>query len=91
MRLTDYEIKFIKETVNRYIPSKIYIFGSRLDDEKLGGDLDIYLIPKKKPSLDKIGIIKIILEEKLLLKVDIIISKNKTREIEQQALKGVLI
>ena len=91
MRLTGNEIKFIKETINKYLPSKIYVFGSRLDDNKKGGDLDLYLIPKIKPSLDKIGLIKMILEDKLLLKVDIVIAKDKTREIEQQALKGVEI
>ena len=91
MRLTGNEIKFIKETINKYLPSKIYVFGSRLDDNKKGGDLDLYLIPKIKPSLDKIGLIKMILEEKLLLKVDIVIAKDKSREIEQQALKGVEI
>ena len=91
MRLTENEIKFIKETINKYLPSKIYVFGSRLDDNKKGGDLDLYLIPKIKPSLDKIGLIKMILEEKLLLKVDIVIAKDKSREIEQQALKGVEI
>ena len=91
MRLTDNEIKFIKQTINKYLPSKIYIFGSRLDENKKGGDLDIYLIPQIKPTIDKIGFIRMILEEKLLLKIDIIIAKNKQREIEQQALKGVEI
>ena len=91
MRLTENEIKFIKETINKYLPSKIYVFGSRLDDNKKGGDLDLYLIPEIKPSLEKIGLIKMILEEKLMLKVDIVIAKDKTREIEQQALKGVEI
>jgi len=91
MRLTKDEIEFIKKTINKYLPSKIYIFGSRLDENKKGGDLDLYLIPKVKPSLDKIGLIKIILEEKLLLKVDIVIAKNKNREIEKEALKGVEI
>ncbi len=91
MRLTENEIKFIKKTINKYLPSKIYIFGSRLDDSKKGGDLDLYLIPKIPATPDKIGLIRIILEEKLLMKVDIIIAKDKNRKIEKEALKGVEI
>ena len=42
MRLTQKEIEIIKNTINRYIKdSKIYLFGSRLDDNKKGGDIDI--------------------------------------------------
>jgi len=93
MRLSNEEIKLIKKIVNKYINADIYIFGSQLDENKKGGDLDLYLILKEKPKeLDyKIGLIKILIEEKLLLKTDIIISKNKNRTIEKEALKGVKI
>jgi predicted nucleotidyltransferase len=93
MRLSDNEIKTIKEVINNILPSTIYVFGSRLDDSKKGGDLDLYLIPKKYPKdIDvKVGYIKMILEERLLLKVDIIIAKDKNKAIEKEALKGVMI
>ncbi|WP_457560432.1 nucleotidyltransferase domain-containing protein [Caminibacter sp.] len=95
MRLSKNEIDFIKKTINSILPSTIYIFGSRLDKNKKGGDLDLYLIPKtdlnKKEKLEKIGLIKLILEERLLLKVDIIISNKNKKEIDFEALKGVKI
>ena len=91
MRLNKKEIEFIKKTINSILPSTIYIFGSQTDKTKKGGDLDLYLIPKENPTLDKIGLIKIILEEKLLLKIDIVIAKDKSRKIEKEALKGVKI
>jgi len=91
LRLNKKEVEFIKSTINSILPSTVYIFGSQLDKTRKGGDLDIYLIPKENPTLDKIGLIKIILEEKLLLKVDIIIAKDKSRKIEKEALKGVKI
>ena len=92
MRLSKDEVKFIKKTINSILESEIYIFGSRLDDNKKGGDLDIYLIPKEKEDLSyKVGLIRMILEERLLIPVDIVIAKDKTREIEKEALKGVKI
>jgi hypothetical protein len=57
--------------------------------------LDLYLIPFQNYSndeiLEKVGMIKLLLEEKLLLKVDIIIAKDENREIEKEARNGVLI
>jgi hypothetical protein len=93
MRLSNEEIKLIKKTINSHLPSTIYIFGSQLDDNKKGGDLDLYLIPKKYPNdIDiKIGLIRIILEERLMLPVDIIIAKDENRAIEIEAKKGIKI
>ena len=92
MRLSKDEVKFIKNTINSCLKSEIYIFGSRLDDNKKGGDLDIYLIPKEKEDLTyKVGLIRMILEEKLLIPVDIVIAKDKNKDIEKEALKGVKI
>jgi predicted nucleotidyltransferase len=92
LRLSKDEVEFIKNTINSILKSEIYIFGSRLDDNKKGGDLDIYLIPKEKEDLSyKVGLIRMILEERLLIPVDIVIAKDKNREIEKEALKGVKI
>lgn len=95
MRLSKSEIKYIKDTISKYLPSKIYLFGSQIDETKRGGDLDLYLIPFQNYSndeiLEKVGMIKLLLEEKLLLKVDIIIAKDENREIEKEARNGVLI
>ncbi len=45
MRLDNKTIKTIKELGLRYFGNnaKIYIFGSRTDDSKKGGDIDIYV------------------------------------------------
>ena len=92
MRLSKREIAFIKKTVNSFIEGEIYIFGSQIDDNKKGGDLDIFIIPKfRKNYLEETALIKTLIEEKLLLKTDIIVSKNKNRDIEKEALKGIKI
>jgi len=95
MRLTHKEIDFIKKTIFKYIKGDIYIFGSRLDNKVRGGDVDIYIIPQTfldVSTREKLKfIISDILEDELFMPVDIIISKDKNREIEKIASKGVKI
>ena len=73
----------------------IYLFGSRVDDIKRGGDIDLYLVPlnrfdnergKKRDFLVKLD--NYIGEQK----IDVIIAKDKNRLIEQEALRyGVVL
>ena len=52
MRLTSKEIKIIKnKSLEIFGECEIYIFGSRIDDNKKGGDIDIYIIPRNKINL----------------------------------------
>lgn len=55
MRLKDNEINSIKNTAVKYFGknSKVYLFGSRTDDRKKGGDIDIFI-----ETLNNIDIIK---------------------------------
>jgi predicted nucleotidyltransferase len=48
MRLKKEELDFIKKTAKVYFGenAEIYIFGSRTDDDKRGGDIDIYIETK---------------------------------------------
>jgi predicted nucleotidyltransferase len=98
MRLTNYEIISIKESFHQvFYDGNIYLFGSRVDDSLKGGDIDLFIELNTtfaiKEMLDKIGEFKINLYNKIgELKIDVIISKNKTRLIEQEALnKGILL
>lgn len=48
MRLTECEVSAIKESVHLFDPdAKIYLFGSRADDMKKGGDIDLIVISKR--------------------------------------------
>jgi len=52
VRLTSKEIKIIKnKSLEIFGECEIYIFGSRIDDNKKGGDIDIYIIPRNKINL----------------------------------------
>jgi predicted nucleotidyltransferase len=43
MRLTPLQRQTIKSAINRVIgvPNQVWLFGSRVDDDKLGGDIDL--------------------------------------------------
>ncbi len=98
MRLTDYEIEAIKKVfVEIFKNGKVYLFGSRVDDTKRGGDIDLYFdLPYKidtKKELDKKSQFRLklydLIEEQ---KVDIVISKDKNRSIEKEIMKtGIML
>ena len=98
MRLTTFEISSIKNTFNNiFKDGKIYLFGSRVDDSKKGGDIDLFIRLNypldTKERLNKKSQFRIKLEEKIgEQKIDIIISKDINRLIEKEAIeKGVEI
>ena len=92
MRLSDFEIKSIKEVAKKKFGEnvKITLFGSRVDDTKRGGDIDLYIETSKKENIYKRKI-KFLVDLELKIgeqKIDVIISKDKSRLIEQEAIKN---
>ena len=48
MRATKDQLDFIKAQINKFLPeAQVYLFGSRLDDNKHGGDIDILILSTK--------------------------------------------
>jgi len=89
LRLTSREIKIIKNQVYKiFEDAEIYLFGSRIDDNLKGGDIDLYIITKN-PSFTKKLRLKTTLEDLLFKPIDIVLSKDKNRLIEKEALKGI--
>jgi predicted nucleotidyltransferase len=92
MRLKKQEIEIIKNTILAiFDDAKIYLFGSRLDDSKKGGDIDLFVISscdnlfeKKIQALAK-------LKQKLHKPVDLVIHKDFQRDIEKEAMKGIVL
>ena len=93
MRLSTNEINLIKNKVNIIFGETIiYLFGSRIDDGKKGGDIDLYIISEVNEDLFKKKIkLKTILEDLLFKPVDIEIAKDENRLIEKEAMKGIRI
>jgi len=93
LRLSVKEIKLIKYQVHCIFGEAIiYLFGSRTDDTKNGGDIDLYIRPKMKDALFQKKVrIKTLLEDILYKPVDIIVAKNSDRLIEKEALQGIIL
>ena len=91
MRLTEYEVKSIKESfLNIFEEGTISLFGSRVDNTKKGGDIDLFIqTPKEKATLENKIKFLVMLKEKIgEQKIDVVLSRDKTRLIEQEALKN---
>ena len=91
MRLTHFEQKMIKKAfIESFEEGKIYLFGSRVDDSKRGGDIDLYLIPSQKFENERDRKIKFLVKLDSYIgeqKIDVILAKDSSRLIEQEALK----
>ena len=90
MRLTQKQIEAINESFKEIFQSgKIYLFGSRVDDSKKGGDIDLYIDTDDKDnlSLKKIDFLVSLKRKIGEQKIDVVISRDKNRAIEQEAIK----
>lgn len=66
---------------------EVYLFGSRVDDTKKGGDIDLYLVVEEKTELFRkklhfLAKIKKVLGEQ---KIDVVFNQDNNRLIEQEA------
>ena len=93
MRLKLKEIEAIISTFQEVFKSgDIYLFGSRVDDTLRGGDIDLYIDTDDKDNLfDKKINFLVSLKQKIgEQKIDVVISRDKNRAIEKEALnKGI--
>ena len=89
MRLSENERKIIIETIEAIFgPCEIYLFGSRLDETKKGGDIDLFIVAQGKDLFKKKIKAAATLERLLLKPIDIVIHKDFDRMIEREALLG---
>ncbi len=93
--MSNKEIRAITSTFKDIFKSgKIYLFGSRVDNTKKGGDIDLYIQTEAKDNLleKKLNFLVELKKKIGEQKIDIIISKDINRPIEQIALKeGILL
>ena len=53
MRLSEKQIKVLKDKLNSISSNaKLYLFGSRVDDTKKGGDIDLLVVSKEVTKKD---------------------------------------
>jgi uncharacterized protein len=77
MRLSKTEIEAIIQTIRCLDDrSRIYLFGSRADDTKRGGDIDLLILSEKLSDSDRVAI-RLRIQEKLgEQKIDIVIARD---------------
>lgn len=94
MRLSDFEISAIKQTAREvFAPeTEVFLFGSRLHDDKKGGDIDLYIKTTNNDFRHKIQFL-VLLEQKIgEQKIDVVLATDEKNPIEQQAMKtGILL
>lgn len=96
MRLSDFEIKTIHNECRNFFGSnsKVFLFGSRVDNDLRGGDIDLYIIPELNTRLEekRSRFLLRLYEQIGEQKIDLIFRKDETRPIEQEAIQhGVLL
>lgn len=78
MRLSQHEITSIKNTVADFDShAKVYLFGSRVDDNKRGGDIDLLIISKTIDLETKLRIRVRLYDLIGEQKIDIVVAKDE--------------
>ncbi len=74
MRLTENQVALITQTVTRLVgtDASVYLFGSRLNNQAKGGDIDLLIESDTQLTLITKAKIKMELEAKIGLPVDIV-------------------
>ncbi len=77
-RLTPAQIELIQEKITFYFGphSLVWLFGSRADPTRRGGDVDLYIEPTHEDTLIPKLRCKIALEDALDLSVDLVVKEQ---------------
>jgi len=77
MRLKNFEIEIIEKAIHSIDPeASIYLFGSRVDENRKGGDIDLLVFSRTLTYGDKIKIKKKFFEKMEEQKIDLIIARD---------------
>lgn len=85
MRLTPRQIETVRTLVRTAMGegSRIWLFGSRVDDRRRGGDVDLYVEPERAPALMEEARCRGRLADELDLAVDLVVAREgRTRPID---------
>jgi predicted nucleotidyltransferase len=86
MRLTIQQIQLVKKTVDTVLnaPNNVWLFGSRANDEKRGGDIDLF-IETQSPCANRAETICRLYGELVVTlgeqKIDILLKDKNTAEV----------
>ncbi len=85
MRLTTKEISTIKQQVKNVFgyQAQVYLFGSRVDNEKRGGDIDLFIKGAEEEKYSLENKIRFLVEVKKEIgdqKIDVVFDNESTRQ-----------
>ncbi|MDE2082563.1 MAG: nucleotidyltransferase domain-containing protein [Burkholderiales bacterium] len=77
MRLTPDQARAIRQGIQRYMGehARIWLFGSRVNDHRRGGDVDLYVEPETAPDLSARLRCRSELADALDMRVDLIVQQ----------------
>lgn len=88
MRLTAREIQTIKQAVTDIDPAaRVYLYGSRVDDSKQGGDIDLFIISAKIDFEKKIQLRLRLYDGLGEQKIDLLVSEKPNTAFMQMILE----
>ncbi|RUM69166.1 MAG: nucleotidyltransferase domain-containing protein [Sulfurovum sp.] len=90
MRLSDKQHQAIKKYfLEVFKEGQIYLFGSRTDEHKRGGDIDLYIQTENKKNLmhKKVNFLIKLKREIGLQKIDVVFDKGLDRAIDKVAMQ----
>ena len=93
MRISDYEKNVIVNAVKAIDPdAKVWLFGSRADDSKKGGDIDVGVLSVKIDVMEEIEIKQKICDAIGEQRIDLVVSKDGEQAFFKYTVtKGILL
>ena len=93
MRITEHEKKAIIDAVKNIDPeARLWLFGSRADDNKKGGDIDIGILSSKVDVMEEIEIRQKICDKIGEQKIDLVVSKDGQQAFFKHIVtKGIML
>lgn len=95
MRMTQKQLQAIKTNFKSFFhDGEIYLFGSRVDDSKKGGDIDLYISATNREGLvhKKVQFLSKLKREIGQQKIDVVLDYGQNRLIDTVAKRdGVLL
>jgi len=85
MRLTTIQIEAIKRNFKHHFSNgDIYLFGSRVDNQASGGDIDLYIVTEDRENIayKKIQFLVDLKREIGEQKIDVVLNYDENRTIE---------
>jgi predicted nucleotidyltransferase len=93
MRITEHEKNVIIDAVKNADPgARVWLFGSRADDGKKGGDIDIGVLSSKVGVMEEIEIRRKICDRIGEQKIDLVVSKDEQQVFFKHIVtKGIML